>query len=53
MVTQGEVVHCTYEDFPNVRRWINNMKALKSWADVHEVADGYAASLKDRQFVSI
>ncbi len=53
MVTLGEVVHCKYEDYPNVRRWIGNMKALKSWAPVHEAVDGYAASLKDRQFVSI
>lgn len=53
MVTLGELVRCTYEDFPNVRRWIDNMKALNSWAEVHEVADGYAASLRDQQFVSI
>lgn len=53
MVTLGELVHCTYDDYPNVRRWIGNMKALKSWAQVHEVADGYAAALKDKHFVSI
>ena len=53
MVTLGEVVHCTYEDYPNVRRWIGNMKALKSWAKVHEVANGYVDALKDKQFVSI
>jgi len=53
MITLGELVHCRYEDYPNIRRWIGNMKALKSWAQVHEVAEGYAASLKDRQFVSI
>lgn len=53
MLTLGELVHCRYEDYPNVRRWIGNMKALKSWALVHEVADGYAASLRDKQFVSI
>lgn len=53
MVTLGELVHCAYKDYPNVRRWIGNMKALKNWAKIHEVADGFAASLKDRQFVSI
>lgn len=53
MVTLGELVHCTYEDYPNVRRWIDNMKALKSWATVHEVADSYVAALKEKQFVSI
>jgi hypothetical protein len=29
------------------------MKALKHWAKVHEVFDGYAASLKDNAFVSL
>ncbi len=53
MVTLGEVVHCRYEDYPNIRRWIGNMKALKSWDQVHEAVDGFAASLRDRQFVSI
>jgi hypothetical protein len=46
-------VHCKYGDYPNVCRWIGNMKALKSWAKVHEAADGFTASLKEKQFVSI
>ncbi len=29
------------------------MKALGSWDKVHEVADGFAASLKDQELVSI
>jgi glutathione S-transferase len=53
MVTLGELVQCKYEAYPNVCRWIDNMKALKHWAMVHEAADGFTASLKDRQFVSI
>jgi len=53
MVTLGELVHCTYQDYPNVRRWIGNMKALKHWGKVHEVAEGFAASLKDKRFVSV
>ncbi|HEY8586726.1 MAG TPA: glutathione S-transferase family protein [Rhodanobacter sp.] len=53
MVTLGELVHCTYQDYPNVGRWIGRMKALKHWSEVHEVFDGFAASLKDQQFVAI
>jgi len=53
MVTLGELVHCQYQDYPNVCRWIGNMKSLQNWAKVHEVAEGFAASLKDKQFVSI
>ncbi len=32
--------------YPNVKRWLGKMKALKSWKKVNEVIDGYAASLK-------
>ena len=53
MVALGELVQCKYQDYPNLCRWINNMKALKHWGQVHEVADGFAASLQDKQFVSI
>jgi glutathione S-transferase len=53
MIRLGELVHCKYQDYPNVCRWIGNMKALKSWSAVHEVVDGFSASLKDKQFVSI
>jgi hypothetical protein len=29
------------------------MRALKSWAKVHEAIDGFAASLKDKSFVAV
>jgi glutathione S-transferase len=53
MVKVGELVHCEYLDYPNVRRWIGHMKALPSWGKVHEVVDGLIVSLKDKPFVSI
>jgi len=53
MVTLGDLVACGFSDYPNVCRWIGHMKALPSWAAVHEVADGFAASLRGQQFVSI
>jgi glutathione S-transferase len=53
LVALGELVHCRYADYPNVRRWIGNMRALKHWTEVHQVADSFTAALKDKQFVSI
>jgi glutathione S-transferase len=53
MVACGDLVRCQFADYPNVRRWLGTMKGLKSWARVHEVADGFAASLKDKTFVTI
>ena len=53
MVSLGEVVGCGYSGYPNIARWMGNMKALKSWPKVHETIDGLAASLKDKSFVAI
>jgi len=53
MFALGDLVGCRYQDFPNVCRWLGNMKALKHWNKVHEVSQGFAASLKGKQFVSI
>jgi len=53
MVTLGEVICCDYSAYPNVQRWLKNMKALKSWPKVHEVIEGFAASVKEQPFVAV
>lgn len=53
MVAVGELIRCRYAAYPNIERWLRNMKALKSWPKVHEVIEGFAASLKDKSFVAI
>ena len=53
MISVGEIVGCGYDRYPNIKRWMGNMKALKSWPKVHEAIDGIAASLKDKDFVAI
>jgi glutathione S-transferase len=53
MINVGGLVGCGYGAYPNIERWMGNMKALKSWSKVHEVFDGFAASLKDKSFVAI
>src|SRR5260221_6389849 len=30
-VALGEIVRCNYSAYPNVKRWLDRMKALKSW----------------------
>lgn len=32
-------------DYPNVKAWMERMKALKSWPAVHQVIDGFLGSL--------
>ncbi len=52
-VALGEIVRCNYSGYPNVKRWLDRMKALKSWSKVHEVFHGFAASLKDKAFEAV
>lgn len=52
-VALGEVTRCDYSAYPNVARWLGNMKALKSWKKVNETIDGFAASLKETAFETI
>jgi len=53
MVAVGDLIRCNFAGYPNIERWLRNMKALKSWPKVHEVFYGYAGSLKDVPFVAI
>jgi glutathione S-transferase len=52
-VTLGEIVRCDFSPYPNICRWLDNMKKLKSWPKVNEVFDGYKASVKDQQFAAL
>jgi len=52
-VTLGEIVRCDFSPYPNVQRWLGNVKKLKSWPKVNEVFDGYKASVKDQAFNAI
>jgi glutathione S-transferase len=52
-VALGEAVRCDYSAYPNVKRWVGNLKALKSWKKVNETIDGYAASLKDAKLEAL
>ena len=52
-VTLGEIVRCDFSPYPNVQRWLGNVKKLNSWPKVNEVFDGYKASVKDQAFNAI
>lgn len=53
MIALGDFIRCRYSAYPNIERWLRRMKDLKSWAKVHEVSDGFAASIKDTTFITI
>jgi len=53
LLTLGETIGFDSANYPNIRRWIANMKKLKSWDRINEVFIGYAAANKDKTFVGV
>jgi glutathione S-transferase len=49
----GNVIGCDFSAYPNISRWVGNMHKLKSWDSVHEVINGFTASLKGQSFTTI
>jgi glutathione S-transferase len=53
MFSCGALIGATFSKYPNVDRWMKTMRALRNWAKVNEVVDGFAASLKGKSFITI
>ncbi|HEX6979742.1 MAG TPA: glutathione S-transferase family protein [Alphaproteobacteria bacterium] len=53
LITVGEAIGCDFSAYPNIRRWLANMRRLESWPKVFEDFDGYVASLRGKSFVTI
>ena len=49
-VSLAEFIRCDFGGYPNLNRWYQRMKGLKSWNKVHEVFYGFAGSMKDAAF---
>jgi glutathione S-transferase len=50
LVTLGEVIRCDFTKYPNVNRWIGNMKKLASWDRINEAHYSFAKAVKDQLF---
>jgi len=53
LITLGEVVHSDFSKYPNVKRWMDNMKKLAKWDEVNEVFYGLVESTKDQPLEAI
>lgn len=49
----GELVGCSFDDYPNVSRWYRAVSALPSWERVNAPFAGFAASLRGREYVGL
>lgn len=53
LLTLGEVVRCDFSPYPNVQRWVDNMKRLENWDSINEALYGLADALKEQTFDTI
>ena len=52
-MTLGEVIRCDFSAYPNIERWLDNMKRRPSWQKVNEALYGYTEAVKDQTFDAI
>ena len=53
LITAGELVRCDFKPYPNITRWLNNMRALPNWGKVHEqFYTRLVGPMKDAPFVT-
>jgi glutathione S-transferase len=53
LVSIGELIGCDLSVYPNITRWLDTMKKLKSWNQINEVFNGFVAANKGRAFVRL
>ncbi len=49
----GKVIRCDLSAYPNVSRWLDNMRKLKHWQEVHKVIYGFADSVREQRFEAV
>jgi len=53
LVTIGECIRCDFSQYPNVDRWITNLKELSAWNDVNQAMYGFRDYLAANQFEAL
>lgn len=47
-VTMGELAGFDFKPYPNIRRWLSNMKALPGWNSAYAAFNGWLTASRDR-----
>jgi len=53
LVTLGELIRIDFSPYPNVRRWLDNIKKLPNWPKVNEAFEGLKDAVKEMPFVTL
>jgi glutathione S-transferase len=51
LVSIGELVGCDWSEYPNIKRWLGQLRSLRTWPQVNEVFESIVAGNKDKQFL--
>jgi len=49
----GELVGCSFAEYPNVRRWYRTVTADPAWRDVNQSFSGFVESMRGNTFVEL
>ena len=53
LISLGEILRVDFGKYPNVKRWLERMKALPAWKEINAAHDGYAAAMAEKQLVAL
>jgi glutathione S-transferase len=53
LVSLGDAIGCDLSAYPNVQRWLGNMKKRSGWAKTNEPFRGWCESLRSKEFVRV
>jgi glutathione S-transferase len=53
LVSLGDIIKVDFSAFPNVKRWLDNIKKLPTWPKVNEAFNGLVSSVNSRQFETV
>lgn len=53
LLTLGEIIRIDFSPYPNVERWLSNMKTLPSWPKINEALYGFKEMVKDQAFETV
>ncbi len=53
LLTLGEIIRIDFSAYPNVERWLSNMKTLPSWPKINEALYGFKEMVKDQAFETV
>jgi glutathione S-transferase len=53
LVSLGEILRVDFSKYPNIQRWLGNMKKRPSWGEINQHFYGFADAVKGQQFQTV